>query len=330
MPKLPKISIIIPLYNREKTIERAIRSVFKQNFSKEYEIIIIDDGSTDDSVSLVNSLRSSKIRLIQQENSGVSAARNRGIREAKSALIAFLDSDDEWKPCFLSIIWRMTKNFPEAGAYATGYYLKYPDGNTVQAQIKTSITEKNGGILEDYFACVSSGNGPIFASAVCIPKKVFKNLGGFPEQTSLNEDLQMWIKIALTYPIAFSPLPAAIYYKDTVNSSCRNIVPKRSDMIFADTINTAINDSLLRGKEATSARRYVNTWAIRNSFKDLIAGNKTQAREILSLVTPFTLKDHVQLFIMTLMSILPSSLTRIIWIAGKWVKTKLRRSIATQ
>ena len=232
MSKLPKISVVIPLYNREGTIERAIRSVSNQDFSHEYEIIIIDDGSTDDSVSVVKNIKSQKIRIIQHQNSGVSAVRNRGIREAKGELIAFLDSDDEWKPEFLSIIWKLTKKFPEAGAYTTSYYLKYPDGKMTKASIKNTLQNKSEGLLENYFACAALGNGPICSSAVCIPKKIFNELGGFPEGIHMQEDLQMWVKIVLNYPIAFSPQPASIYYKDSVNSACKIRVPKREDMIL--------------------------------------------------------------------------------------------------
>ena len=91
------ISVVIPLYNKEKQIANTLRSVFAQTYT-DYEIIVVNDGSTDNSVAVVESLNDPRIRLIHQKNAGVSAARNRGIEEARGEYIALLDGDDEWKP----------------------------------------------------------------------------------------------------------------------------------------------------------------------------------------------------------------------------------------
>ena len=90
------ISVVIPLYNKEKQIKRTLQSVLTQTF-QDFEIVIVNDGSTDNSTIEVEKIKDSRIRLIHQENAGVSAARNKGIEEAKYELIAFLDADDEWK-----------------------------------------------------------------------------------------------------------------------------------------------------------------------------------------------------------------------------------------
>ena len=91
------ISVVIPLYNKEEQIADTLQSIFAQTF-QDFEIVIVDDGSTDNSVEEVEKFDDSRIRLIHQTNAGVSAARNRGIEEARGELIAFLDADDEWKP----------------------------------------------------------------------------------------------------------------------------------------------------------------------------------------------------------------------------------------
>ena len=94
------ISVVIPLYNKEKQVAHTLQSVLRQTF-QDFEIVIVDDGSTDHSVEEVEKVRDTRIRLVHQQNAGVSAARNRGISEAKYDLIAFLDADDEWKPEYL-------------------------------------------------------------------------------------------------------------------------------------------------------------------------------------------------------------------------------------
>ena len=91
------ISIVIPLYNKEQQIGKTLESVFAQSF-QDYEVVIVNDGSTDKSVEIVEGMADKRIRLINQKNSGVSAARNKGIQESRGEYIAFLDADDEWKP----------------------------------------------------------------------------------------------------------------------------------------------------------------------------------------------------------------------------------------
>lgn len=94
------ISVVIPLYNKAHQIANTLYSVLKQTF-RNFEIVVVDDGSTDNSVQEVEKVNDIRIRIIHQKNAGVSAARNKGIEEARYNLIAFLDADDEWKPEYL-------------------------------------------------------------------------------------------------------------------------------------------------------------------------------------------------------------------------------------
>ena len=116
----PFISIVIPLYNKEKFIARTLESVLAQTF-KNFEVLIVNDGSTDSSVEVAKKYIDDRFRIINQKNSGVSAARNKGIKLARAKYIAFLDADDTWEPNFLSEIQRLIKKYPQAGLYGTGY-----------------------------------------------------------------------------------------------------------------------------------------------------------------------------------------------------------------
>ena len=111
MQPAPSISIVIPTYNRAGTIERALDSVFAQTF-QDFEVIVVDDGSRDATRERV-ALYGDRVRYIYQENQGCSAARNRGIAEARGAFVAFLDSDDEWLPLKLDVQVRYLETHPE-------------------------------------------------------------------------------------------------------------------------------------------------------------------------------------------------------------------------
>ena len=105
------VSVVIPLCNKESYIRRALNSIVNQSF-QDFEVIIVDDGSTDKGAEVVRGFDDPRIRLIQQENSGTFTARNRGIKAARGDLIAFLDADDEWKPEHLEVLLRLQEKYP--------------------------------------------------------------------------------------------------------------------------------------------------------------------------------------------------------------------------
>ena len=171
------VSVVIPLYNKGPYIKRALSSVIDQTF-QDFEIIVVDDGSTDNGADVVRSFDDLRIRLIQQENAGVSVARNHGIDEAKAELIAFLDADDEWLPKFLETIIRMRNNFPEAGVYATAYLWHSFKGKIVPKHYGIPAYTWEG-IMPNYFSVVANRSLPLTASSVAIPKSILYDIGMF-------------------------------------------------------------------------------------------------------------------------------------------------------
>lgn len=209
-------SVVIPLYNKENHIKRAIYSVLNQTYQN-FELIVINDGSTDRSVEKVKEFSDSRIKLVEQKNKGVSAARNLGIKLSKNNYIAFLDADDAWEPCFLQVIKELIEKYPDAGAYCTSYkFVKNNKSVLIRKVFNDQPNTKDG--LIDYFK-KSLKNPVITASSVVIPKKVFLDLGCFPEGIKRGEDQDMWIRIALKYPVAASNEICSIYYLNTENRS---------------------------------------------------------------------------------------------------------------
>ena len=212
-------SIVIPLYNKEGSCERSINSVLKQIFT-EWELIIIDDGSTDNSYlnAKTVSKNDSRIRIIQQENRGVSVARNNGIKQANYNYIVFLDADDYWTPDFLLTISSLINRYPYAGLYATAYTLCYSNGMKVSPKYKFVNDEPEGGILLDYCKSAFKGAFPIWTGAVCVKKEVLIKVGFFEPGVKRGEDLDVWLKIACFQEIVFINKEKSEYHLDTGNN----------------------------------------------------------------------------------------------------------------
>ena len=196
----PLISVVIPLYNGVGYIRRSVQSVLGQTYA-DFELIVVDDGSTDGGPDVVRTFTDARVRLIQQENAGASAARNKGIAEAQGRYVAFLDADDEWEPQFLEAIVQLSAAYPAAGIWGTGYRRVFPTGPSVEFTLAESRSRTTLQI-DDYFRRLPGGS-IVHASAVAIPVSVFQKLGGFREDCYWGEDEEMWARIALHYSLGY-------------------------------------------------------------------------------------------------------------------------------
>ena len=198
---MPVISVVIPVYNKEKFIENTIYSVLNQTLS-DFELIIVDDSSTDKSLSIIDSIKDKRIKTYSIKNSGVSKSRNYGVEKSSSNLIAFLDADDLWKNNHLEQLYKLYLENPNCGMYAMSYIKNI----NFKSYKKSYFGLSNfSGILENFFTsssvdCIAS------SSSVMIPLNVFKKINGFNENLKKREDTALWIKIALNYKIAFSTI----------------------------------------------------------------------------------------------------------------------------
>lgn len=183
---------------------------------------MVNDGSTDKSADIVKSFSDARIRLINQKNRGVSVARNRGIDEAKAELIAFLDADDEWMPNYLETILRLREKYQDAGLYATSLKTEFIDNVLMDKDKKLRKLIPDEGLILNYFKVNLkdvSHKDIFYTSSVTVPKKIFSEIGGFQTGFWWGEDIDMWGRIALKYPFAYSSHACAIYYQNVVNSA---------------------------------------------------------------------------------------------------------------
>ena len=187
------LSVIIPLYNKEHTVLNTLQTVVNQTFN-DFEIIIVDDGSTDNGVETIRqNFIDSRIRIIQQKNQGVSAARNRGVREAKYDYIAFIDADDEWLPTYMETMCEIIAQYPD---------LNMVSAASLGKNFQTGVVSSPG-IIEKYIDKILPLNYFInpgimgHIGATIIRKSVFLKVGGFPVEISSGEDACLKMRVTL-------------------------------------------------------------------------------------------------------------------------------------
>lgn len=217
---MPFFSVVIPLYNKENFIAETLNSVLAQTFT-DFEVIVVDDVSTDDSISVVEKIKDERIRIIRHEkNKGLSASRNTGIKNADSEMIAFLDADDLWKEEFLEKIFQLISLYPTAGIFASRYEEEYPDNLTIPIPSPQTKLTDDMGMINFYTENLKK---PIFCSScICIKKHVFADTGFYDEKITFSEDIDLYIRASVKFSIAYCNEVLAtymIYYENQITSN---------------------------------------------------------------------------------------------------------------
>jgi glycosyltransferase involved in cell wall biosynthesis len=204
-------SVVIPLYNKEKYVARSIQSVLDQSFP-EFELIIVNDGSTDGGPEVVASFEDQRLKTIDQPNAGVSAARNRGVQHARYDHVAFLDADDWWAPEFLAEMCTLVKSFPAAGLYGSSYYVRK---NRTDTRANIGLPDEFTRGYIDYFAVYARTFWvPVNCSFVVVQKALFREAGGFCPALKFGEDFDLWVRLALKAQVAYVNKPLAYSNQD--------------------------------------------------------------------------------------------------------------------
>ena len=286
----PDISVVIPLYNKGPYIARALNSVLSQTVQN-FEVIVVDDGSTDDGAAVVKGFEDPRTRLIHQENQGVSSARNRGIQESAAEFIAFLDADDEWLPTHIETLLRLRGRFPRAGAYGTAYCMRMKDLTVQIAPVSSEIPrEPWEGLLPNYFKAAALGDPPISASTVAISKCILNEMGGFTTDAWWGEDTDLWGRIALKYPIAFSWAGRGIYHLETPNRVCNRIGPVKENPFVISGLN-ALQTGEVPPEIRGDLLEYIALKQIQTAHRNLKADRPDLARQnLLNCTTQYRWK----------------------------------------
>lgn len=217
---MPRVSVIIPLYNKVRYVARALDSVYAQDFP-DFEIIVVDDGSTDGSRDVAERYRSRGLKLVSQANAGPGAARNRGVALSSGELVAFLDADDEWFPFYLSESVRILDEYPQAPAVSWAMRVSPGDWSTGDSWGKVGI----GGLFrltpETHPRAVVTLLATLHPQATVMRRAIFDELGGFYEKNRCrySEDAHLWLKLLLRYPHFLHKKDGSFRYVDAAELS---------------------------------------------------------------------------------------------------------------
>jgi glycosyltransferase involved in cell wall biosynthesis len=273
-----RFSVIIPLYNKAERIESALRSVLDQQHQA-FEVIVVDDGSTDDGAQRVAAFTDPRLRLLRQANGGVSTARNRGIRAATGNYVAFLDADDYWTPGYLSAIAEVIGRFPGCGLYATHWYFFDDDGfRKVPRQTGARASTQPQRI--DRFFEIWGRAQLFFTSSVVVPIGILRDFDiSFPKGEQRGEDQDVWFRIAERWPVAYCSKPLVGYRVGTTGglmmSYPEDVLP------YMKRLRTRYRSHLIPSQHRPGVRRVIGVNQINIARNRLLKGRRGHAIRLL-------------------------------------------------
>ncbi len=265
-----RISVVIPLYNKEAEVERALRSVLAQSLAPR-EVVVVDDGSTDGSVAVVERIleecHDTPIRFVRQANSGVSAARNRGIAEATGEYIALLDADDWWLSGYLAEVCRLMEYYPSADSYSTAFDI-VNNGKRTPAP----VPEAEGWV--DPAEEALKGRYAVIPSTATLKREVLLSIGGFPEGMRIGEDQWLWVRMMQQgAKFCFSPMSLVRYSRTASNRSASIYRAELSEHSIAELRNASNSPTL---------NEYIARIAIGKAITQSLRGGTADAAEVIA------------------------------------------------
>jgi len=282
---MPQVSVIIPLYNKGKYIARALDSVFAQTY-QDFEAIVVDDGSTDDSPDIVRKYDDPRLRLIQQANAGPGSARNRGIKETTAPYLAFLDADDEWLPSFLDDSMHILRNHPECDLCVSAWYQDSVSGFPDRKNVCIVDCYRQFGFKYAHGPYRIRQDAPIkevqellnlfFSSTLVVKKAIASGYGGFYDKGryTYGEDYYLWIQLGINHRFFRNTKPLAYYHNNDSDLSAGSY---KSNPLEAFLIEPEkIRQNCLKNRDVLE--KWLASYALRNAHDRLGVGKIEDAK----------------------------------------------------
>ena len=271
-----KFSVVIPLYNKEHYIEKTIRSVLAQT-CPDYEVIVVDDGSQDSSLALAKKFEGGNIRVIAQENQGVSVARNTGILNASGKYICFLDADDEWRPDYLATIQSLTDKYPESAIFVTAYAVNMGNGKVNHS----TRLEPETGCLPSYWLTLAKGYDFVWTSATTMRRDTLIQAGLFKPGEKIGQDLDMWARVARINPrVAYSSRICVNYNRAAEQNARTRVRVAWAGAFINDLEEEMVNPDRTPEELASIQHKYDKKMTV-FIFTAILAGEKDRAKQAL-------------------------------------------------
>ena len=269
-------SVVIPLYNKAHYIEATIRSVLNQTCT-DYEVVVVDDGSTDDSLMLARRYESDRVRVISQKNQGVSVARNTGIEHARGKFIAFLDADDQWQADYLATIQGLTNRYPESDIFVTAYAVDLGSG---KVHYSTRL-EPETGILPSYWLTLAKGYDFVWTSATVIRRNTLLRAGLFRPGEKIGQDLDMWARVARINPkVAYSSRICVNYNRAAEANARTRVRVAWAGAFLRDLEEELVNPDRTLEEKRSIQHKYDKKMTV-FIFTAILAGQKERAKQAL-------------------------------------------------
>lgn len=240
-------SVIIPVYNKGQHVARAVQSVLNQTH-KDWELILVDDASTDDSLNVIKGFKDDRITIIERETPGPGGykARNAGVDIASFDWVSFLDADDEWGTEYLAVIDKLHSSFPEASFLSTGWKNQYLGGDLRSDIYFQKYKDKGSHIYNkiNFLECSLESFRPVCTIVATIRKDIFLKTGMFPRQgVGRGGDVDTWFRIIMSGAIgAWAAYEGAVYYRDSENMTTQNVAPRFRGNHLLSSIKLALKN----------------------------------------------------------------------------------------
>lgn len=272
-----KFTVVIPLYNKEHYIQNALQSVLQQSH-QDFEVIVIDDGSTDRSLNVVKRIISEKVTIIRQNNQGVSVARNTGIENAKGEYIAFLDADDYWHKDYLLTINELIDDYPKSDIFVTAYEVDMGDGRIN----KSRQLKPEKGCLDSYWKTLTEKYDFVWTSAVTIRREVLIQAGWFRVGEKIGQDLDMWARVARINPkVAYSSKICVRYNRAAESNARTRVKIARAKAFLRDLEEELANPKRTKEEYIAIQKKYDKKMTV-YIFTSILAGEKKHAKRALN------------------------------------------------
>lgn len=271
-------SVIIPAYNAALYIKESIGSVLKQTFS-DFEIVVVDDGSKDETGEIVKTIKDDRIHYIYQPNGGVSSARNTGISNAKGEYICFLDADDFWKPNHLEVIEKLIEKYPAADVFLTGHEVLLCDGHCVTRVCPEVAGDSQ---IDNMFEYIVKHGYFFHTNSIACKKITFDDVGLFEIGVKNGEDDDMWYRMFAYYSTAVSSTVTTVYVRENSRATVNRVFV--ADWVFLRRVDGIMSSSRVSEEKKVYLRRLLEQRKLSFVRHCILSGDKKTARKQIKLI----------------------------------------------